>query len=260
MVLWPGFYIRTVMIYGLLILLVCSLFSLHLLSHVSSRGYFRLSEIVKPPKLSIIELQCHVSSFLCINYIMLRSEVAWHSGESVNLLHCNRVDIKIKIQNVCSELRTGKSISWCHAIPRDIKLCSYLCLLLLRLQILSSTQQKTPWTLFDRDVCPSAWTTATGSMRTGHVSSGLLTLLCLFLAVDALSLIRARGRDIRASGTEMRRDRTQDDRTTNQRTWLNRVKRGWKWNQFSIQEEYTGTEYLYIGKVHAAAALSGWTL
>ena len=157
-------------------------------------------------------------------------------------------------------MRAAKSISRCHAIPRDIKLCSYLCLFLLRLQILSSTQQKTPWTLFDRDVCHSAWTTATGNMRPGYVGSGLLTLIGLFLAVDALSLIRARERDITASGTEGRRDRKQDDRTTNERTWLNRVKRGWMWNQFSIQEEYTGTEYLYIGKVRDAAALSGSTL
>uniref|UniRef100_A0A8C5F8M7 Cadherin-6-like n=1 Tax=Gadus morhua TaxID=8049 RepID=A0A8C5F8M7_GADMO len=88
-------------------------------------------------------------------------------------------------------------------------------------------------------------------MRPGYVGSGLLTLLGLFLAVDALSLIRARERDITASGTEGRRDRKQDDRTTNERTWLNRVKRGWMWNQFSIQEEYTGTEYLYIGKLQS---------
>lgn len=30
---------------------------------------------------------------------------------------------------------------------------------------------------------------------------------------------------------------------------LERVKRGWVWNQFFVVEEYTGTEPLYVGKV-----------
>lgn len=30
---------------------------------------------------------------------------------------------------------------------------------------------------------------------------------------------------------------------------LQRVKRGWVWNQFFVLEEYTGLEPLYIGKV-----------
>ncbi|KAK0153816.1 Cadherin-6 [Merluccius polli] len=93
-------------------------------------------------------------------------------------------------------------------------------------------------------------------MRTSHVGSMLWTWLCLCLTVDALSLIRARERDIRASGgTEGRIARRRGDRTTaatiNEGKWLNRVKRGWMWNQFSIQEEYTGTEYLYIGKLQS---------
>ncbi|CDQ89119.1 unnamed protein product [Oncorhynchus mykiss] len=29
-----------------------------------------------------------------------------------------------------------------------------------------------------------------------------------------------------------------------------RVKRGWVWNQFFVVEEYTGTEPLYVGKIH----------
>lgn len=33
---------------------------------------------------------------------------------------------------------------------------------------------------------------------------------------------------------------------------LQRVKRGWVWNQFFVLEEYTGLEPLYIGKVSAA--------
>ncbi|XP_069740973.1 cadherin-22-like isoform X2 [Narcine bancroftii] len=31
----------------------------------------------------------------------------------------------------------------------------------------------------------------------------------------------------------------------------NRAKRGWVWNQFFIVEEYTGTEPLYVGKIHS---------
>lgn len=30
---------------------------------------------------------------------------------------------------------------------------------------------------------------------------------------------------------------------------LKRLKRGWMWNQFFLQEEYTGSDYQYIGKV-----------
>ena len=86
-------------------------------------------------------------------------------------------------------------------------------------------------------------------MRSSHAGSRLLTLLGLVLAVDALALSRARETDVRASGREGRRDRRQDHPAANERTRLTRVKRGWMWNQFSIQEEYTGTEYLYIGKV-----------
>lgn len=33
---------------------------------------------------------------------------------------------------------------------------------------------------------------------------------------------------------------------------LQRVKRGWVWNQFFVLEEYTGLEPLYIGKVSVA--------
>ena len=32
---------------------------------------------------------------------------------------------------------------------------------------------------------------------------------------------------------------------------LKRVRRGWLWNQFFLQEEYTGSDYQYIGKVRA---------
>lgn len=34
---------------------------------------------------------------------------------------------------------------------------------------------------------------------------------------------------------------------------LKRVRRGWMWNQFFLQEEYTGSDYQYIGKVRVAS-------
>ncbi|XP_030068673.1 cadherin-22 [Microcaecilia unicolor] len=34
-------------------------------------------------------------------------------------------------------------------------------------------------------------------------------------------------------------------------TGSSRVKRGWVWNQFFVVEEYTGTEPLYVGKIHS---------
>ena len=37
---------------------------------------------------------------------------------------------------------------------------------------------------------------------------------------------------------------------------LQRVKRGWVWNQFFVLEEYTGLEPLYIGKVSVAYMLN----
>lgn len=36
---------------------------------------------------------------------------------------------------------------------------------------------------------------------------------------------------------------------------LERVKRGWVWNQFFVVEEYTGTEPLYVGKVNLMCLL-----
>ena len=36
---------------------------------------------------------------------------------------------------------------------------------------------------------------------------------------------------------------------------LQRVKRGWVWNQFFVLEEYMGSEPQYIGKVRCSAEL-----
>uniref|UniRef100_G3UIR9 Cadherin-22 n=1 Tax=Loxodonta africana TaxID=9785 RepID=G3UIR9_LOXAF len=41
--------------------------------------------------------------------------------------------------------------------------------------------------------------------------------------------------------------RAREDRATG----AGRVKRGWVWNQFFVVEEYTGTEPLYVGKIHS---------
>uniref|UniRef100_A0A4W3J7Q4 Cadherin-22 n=1 Tax=Callorhinchus milii TaxID=7868 RepID=A0A4W3J7Q4_CALMI len=43
------------------------------------------------------------------------------------------------------------------------------------------------------------------------------------------------------------------NRLRSQKSFLahRRVKRGWVWNQFFVVEEYTGTEPLYVGKIHS---------
>lgn len=40
-----------------------------------------------------------------------------------------------------------------------------------------------------------------------------------------------------------------DEENTRSSALLQRVKRGWVWNQFFVLEEYTGLDPLYIGKV-----------
>ncbi|XP_032406659.1 cadherin-20 [Xiphophorus hellerii] len=42
-----------------------------------------------------------------------------------------------------------------------------------------------------------------------------------------------------------------DEENTRSSALLQRVKRGWVWNQFFVLEEYTGLEPLYIGKLHS---------
>uniref|UniRef100_A0A7N4P2I0 Cadherin 22 n=1 Tax=Sarcophilus harrisii TaxID=9305 RepID=A0A7N4P2I0_SARHA len=50
-----------------------------------------------------------------------------------------------------------------------------------------------------------------------------------------------------ASGTPAKSGPEEDDGTLSS----SRVKRGWVWNQFFVVEEYTGTEPLYVGKIHS---------
>ncbi|XP_054458159.1 cadherin-6-like [Anoplopoma fimbria] len=75
-------------------------------------------------------------------------------------------------------------------------------------------------------------------MRT--ISQGIVWL-CLCLTLTAWSLS---GRQIETDGVEG----TKEVRGEN---LLKRVRRGWMWNQFSLQEEYTGSGYQYIGKLQS---------
>uniref|UniRef100_A0A7N5ZQH1 Cadherin-12 n=1 Tax=Anabas testudineus TaxID=64144 RepID=A0A7N5ZQH1_ANATE len=61
--------------------------------------------------------------------------------------------------------------------------------------------------------------------------------LCMATFLDALSL---RGQKTEVMETVMRGERV-----------LKRVRRGWMWNQFFLQEEYTGSDYQYIGKLQS---------
>lgn len=77
-------------------------------------------------------------------------------------------------------------------------------------------------------------------MRT--ILLAVVCVLCLGPSLDALSLIGRRIETVDGEGTEaaIRGERL-----------LKRVRRGWMWNQFFLQEEYTGSDYQYIGKVRA---------
>uniref|UniRef100_A0A8B9RGE6 Cadherin-10 n=1 Tax=Astyanax mexicanus TaxID=7994 RepID=A0A8B9RGE6_ASTMX len=58
-------------------------------------------------------------------------------------------------------------------------------------------------------------------------------------SVDAMALLKERTVGEEARGTQKDRE------------ILKRSKRGWMWKQFFLQEEYTGTDYQYIGKLHS---------
>ncbi|CAN9502903.1 unnamed protein product [Ophioblennius macclurei] len=63
--------------------------------------------------------------------------------------------------------------------------------------------------------------------------------LCLGLSLDAMSLVG------------QRRMETGDRAAGRGERLLKRVRRGWMWNQFFLQEEYTGSDYQYIGKLQS---------
>lgn len=69
-----------------------------------------------------------------------------------------------------------------------------------------------------------------------------LVWFCLGLYLDAFSLTGQRTKTEGGGGTEAA---IGGDKV------LKRVRRGWMWNQFFLQEEYTGSDYQYIGKVRA---------
>ncbi|XP_044074554.1 cadherin-6-like isoform X2 [Siniperca chuatsi] len=66
--------------------------------------------------------------------------------------------------------------------------------------------------------------------------------LCFGLSLDALSL---NGRRIETVDGKVMEAATRGEKL------LKRVKRGWMWNQFFLQEEYTGNDYQYIGKLQS---------
>lgn len=66
--------------------------------------------------------------------------------------------------------------------------------------------------------------------------------LCLGLFLDALSLSGRMTETVDGEGTQA---------AIRGEKLLKRVRRGWMWNQFFLQEEYTGSDYQYIGKVRA---------
>ncbi|XP_075934402.1 cadherin-6-like isoform X2 [Anarhichas minor] len=66
--------------------------------------------------------------------------------------------------------------------------------------------------------------------------------LCLGLSLDAWSLS---GRQIETVGGEGTEEEVRGENL------LKRVRRGWMWNQFFLQEEYTGSDYQYIGKLQS---------
>ncbi|CAJ1087330.1 cadherin-6-like isoform X1 [Xyrichtys novacula] len=64
--------------------------------------------------------------------------------------------------------------------------------------------------------------------------------LCLGLSVDALFLNRVRIDPGQREGPDVKGEKL-----------LRRSRRGWMWNQFFLQEEYTGSDYQYIGKLQS---------
>ncbi len=69
----------------------------------------------------------------------------------------------------------------------------------------------------------------------------VVCVLHLGLSLDALSL----------NGRRTERHGEAEEAAVKGEKLLTRVRRGWMWNQFFLQEEYTGSDYQYIGKVRA---------
>ncbi|TRY99218.1 hypothetical protein DNTS_002496 [Danionella cerebrum] len=74
-------------------------------------------------------------------------------------------------------------------------------------------------------------------MRTWIV---LLLWACAHISVNAVALSRG-----------LVRRKTKENEGQQDKGLLRRSKRGWMWKQFFLQEEYTGSEHQYIGKLHS---------
>lgn len=81
----------------------------------------------------------------------------------------------------------------------------------------------------------------------------LLGVVWLFLGLSLVAL-SLNGRRTEAGDGEGMEAVTRDEKL------LKRVRRGWMWNQFFLQEEYTGSEHQYIGKVRAVPLLPNFWL
>lgn len=68
----------------------------------------------------------------------------------------------------------------------------------------------------------------------------------LSLYVDTMSITRR----IVVEMGEMEGEKEEDRDGGKGGKLLKRFKRGWMWNQFFLQEEYTGSDKQYIGKVY----------
>lgn len=75
----------------------------------------------------------------------------------------------------------------------------------------------------------------------------LLLWAAVSLGVDAMVFFRGSGGVARK---EMDRHKSKHG------VPLRRAKRGWMWNQFFLQEEYTGSDNLYVGKVWWISAVT----
>ncbi|XP_032760705.1 cadherin-22 [Rattus rattus] len=79
-----------------------------------------------------------------------------------------------------------------------------------------------------------------GALRAGAALSPVLLLLLLLQLLGHLWAASTPAPSSLSPGTQ------QDNQLG-----AGRVKRGWVWNQFFVVEEYTGTEPLYVGKIHS---------
>lgn len=124
------------------------------------------------------------------------------------------------------------------------------------------TSQSEPEGLWLIDPSPSSrwssWEDKTFATCTSYSSSRTMRTillgvvwLCLGLTTDAWSLNGRRIETIDGEGTEA---------AIRGEKLLKRVRRGWMWNQFFLQEEYTGSDYQYIGKVRAVPLLPDFWL